>query len=165
MQTSYKPLWISSIAHVQEFYTITNRNPWWKTLLSIQDVPNDFPQVKLGSKGIPLVYFSRGELIMYERQIDFKSDSVNQVDKMKYKNLRTDLNFEIEYTAITKIERYLYPKPSMKFFNLPWISLSLSNNGIFDNILLSMGGTGLEMGVITKINDSLFEEIKMKAEH
>jgi hypothetical protein len=143
---------------MEEFSGITN--PWWKIILNIHKIPAEFPQVKFGVYGLPLVYFSRGELALYERQIDFRSDSIDRIDKLKYKNLRVDFNFEIEYSSIKKIESYLNPKPFMKSFNLSWLRLSLSNNNPFNDLLFSIGGTDIEY--IKKTNDTLFTEIKLR---
>jgi len=163
MQEMYKPIWISAIAHLEKFSSIMEKNPWWKVLLSMHKVPADFPQVQLGSKGHPIVFFAKGELKVYERQIDFRSDTVDSTGKLQYKNVRTDVNFEIDYASFRKVERYLHPKPFMKAFNISWISITYSNNGSTNDILLSKGGTGLDMGSIKTANDSLFEQIRMRA--
>jgi hypothetical protein len=162
MQKTFPTVWISSIDHLNSFSLITQKNSWWKLILAINKVPKDFPQVKMGIRSLPIVFFSQGQLRIFERQIDFKTTISNLPDK-RYSNLKNDFSFEIEYSSI-KVERYLHPKPFMKAFNIQWIKLSILNNISFDHILLSFGDEGIRMKQIEEINQQIFEAVKIRTE-
>lgn len=146
---------------MDSFSIINQKNPWWKYILALNKIPNDFPQVKSGSRKYPVVLFTKGSLELFERQIDFKSNIIDSTDKLKYINLK-DLNFEIEYSQI-KIEWYLHPKPFLKAFNIPWIKLLISNSNLFNHILISTDGTGIGMNQVRKSNEEIFEAIKIRS--
>ncbi len=161
MQTIFLSVWISSINHMDSFSIINQKNPGWKYILGLNKIPDDFPQVKSGYRKYPVVLFSKGSLEIFERQIDFKSNIIDSSDNLKYSNLK-NLNFEIDYSSI-KIEWYLHRKPFLKAFNISWIKLSISNSNLFDHILISADGTGIGMNQLRKINEEIFEAIKMRS--
>lgn len=161
MQNDYPRVWVSSINHMDAFSQITKANPWWKVLLVLNKIPAGFPQIKIGIRKYPVVFYAEGSLTLFERQLAFKADKDAQLNNYRYSNLKTDLKFEMDYTTL-KVERFVHPKPFMKAFNLNWIKLSPSNNDAGENILLSCGGSGFQKRRIETLNDEIFQIIQQK---
>ena len=153
MEQTFDNIWISSIAHQEEFSSIAKSNGWFKTLLGLNKIPADFPQVTSGSKYHPIVYFAKGSLQLFERQIEFHPYRFEPDNSRKYRNLNIDFRFEVQYGSI-RISEYSNPKPFMNKFNIRWLKLSAINNE-FPEILISCGGTG--MGQIKRDNAELLE--------
>jgi hypothetical protein len=161
MQKVIPTVWISSIDHLNSFSLLAKKNPWWKLLLALNKVPNDFPQMKVGVRKYPLVLYSAGTLTLFERELEFRASNTNSANNQIFLNLKDDLYFEIPYSSLT-VTRYTYPKPFLKAFNIPWINLSLSGNNSVDPVLLSFGGNKLNMNQVTKANNEIFEILKNK---
>jgi hypothetical protein len=64
----------------------------------------------MGVRLFPIVFFSKGSLQIFERQIEFHAYSFDSKDKKEYSNLKTNFRFELEYKSI-QIDYYLYPEP------------------------------------------------------
>lgn len=161
MQKVIPTVWISSIDHINSFSLLAKRNPWWKLLLALNKVPNDFPQMKVGVRKYPLVIYSAGTLTLFERQMEFRANNTDSANNRKFINLKEDLYFEIPYTSLT-FTRYIHPKPFLKTFNIPWINLSVSGNSLINHVLLSFGGNNLNIKQVIKANDEIFEILKNK---
>jgi hypothetical protein len=153
-------VWISSIRHLDLFYSISLPSSWLKTLLNLNKIPSDYPQVKRGVRLFPIVFFSKGSLQIFERQIEFHAYSFDSMDKKEYTNLKRDFRFELEYKSI-QIDSYLYPKPFMRALNIPWIKISSKNNSFVD-ILMSIEGTRIVK--IKDANEGLIEVLRKKIE-
>jgi hypothetical protein len=93
-------IWISSIRHLDLLYSISPPGSWFKTLLNLNKIPSDYPQVKKGVRLFPIVFFSKGSLQIFERQIEFHAYSFDSMDKKEYSNLKRDFRFELEYKSI-----------------------------------------------------------------
>jgi hypothetical protein len=161
MERVYNPIWVSSISHIEEFVKISKKNPLWKSMLFLNKVPSDFPQLHIGARKYPIVYFSTGELKIFERQIDFKAGIPAQIANSHYKNIDTKLKFEILFEDILTIERYSTPTVFLKYFNIKWVKIILKNNSA-DDLLISSGGTGLQVKNVMSKNDELYEIIKKR---
>jgi hypothetical protein len=153
-------VWISSIPHLNLFNSISPPGSWLKTLLNLNKIPSDYPQVKKGVRSFPIVFFSKGSLQIFERQIEFHAYFFDSKDQKEYSNLKGDYRFELEYKSI-QIESYFYPKPFMRAFNIPWIRISSKNNSFVD-ILMSMGGPRMKQ--IKEANEGLLEVLRNKIE-
>jgi len=151
MEQTFDNIWISSIAHQEEFSQIAKTNGWFKNLFGLGKTPEDFPQVTTGSKYHPVAYFTKGSLQLFEREVEFHPYRFEADNGKKYKNLNIDYRFDLKYNSI-RISEYLNPAPFMNKFNIRWLKLSGKNNE-FPEILVSCGGTG--RGQIRKDNEEL----------
>ena len=151
-------IWISSVEHLEEVNLIAKSNGWWRTMLGRNKMPVGFPQVRMGSRYIPVVFFAKGTLQLFERQIEFHPNRFEPVNGKEYKNLNIDFRFELQYDAF-KLSAYSDPKPYMRSFNIDWIKLSAINNQ-FPDILLSFSGT--RMNLIKKENETLNKLLRDK---
>lgn len=162
MQQTIESTWISSVEHLDAFTSVNKSNPWWRLLLGVNKIPYDFPQVRIGSKKFPLVYFSEGLLSVYERQLEFKARKSANAGRASFINLNEELAFAIDYSLL-KPGRYLYPKPFLKAFNIPWIKISGASVDGTDDLLISVSGLGLNLKQITEVNEALFGVLSDKA--
>ena len=153
MTQTFENIWITSVKHLDEFNAISNSNGWWNSIFSNYKIPPGFPQVHMGSKYIPVVFFAKGSLQLFERQIEFHPNRFEPDNGKIYRNLNIDFRFELPYKSIA-LSSYSNPKPFMRAFNIQWLELSGANNE-FPNILLSSGGT--RMSHIKKENEELLE--------
>jgi hypothetical protein len=151
MTRTFDDIWISSIEHLNSLNEITKTNGWWKTVLGKNKIPPGFPQVSVGGKYIPVVFFVKGTLQLFERQIEFHPNRFEPENGKKYRNLNIDFRFELPYDSI-ELSVYSNPKPFMRSFNIQWLKLSGKNNE-FPDILLSSGGK--RMSQIKKENEKL----------
>jgi len=76
MQKTFSTVWVSSIEHMNSFNEISSSNSIWKVLLFLNKVPSDFPQMKSVGRILPIVYFAKGMLQIFEREIDFKAEPI-----------------------------------------------------------------------------------------
>jgi hypothetical protein len=153
MTQTFENIWISSVEHLDEFNAIAKSNGRWKTIFGNNKIPPGFPQVILGTKHIPVVFFAKGSLQLFERQIEFHPNRFEPENGKVYRNLNIDFRFELQYKSI-EISSYLNPKPFMRTFNIQWLKLSGTNSEL-PNILLSSGGT--RMNHIKRENEELFK--------
>jgi len=72
MQKAFSTVMVSSIEHMNSFSEISRSNSIWKTLLFLNKIPSDFPQMKSLGRALPIVFFAKGALQIFEREIDFK---------------------------------------------------------------------------------------------
>ncbi len=151
MTFTIEDIWISSIKHLNAFSEITRSNGWWKTLLGRGEIPEGFPQVSNGSKYVPIAYFVKGSLQLYERQIEFHPYRFEPDNGKIYRNLNIDFRFELPYESI-QISVYSSPTPLMHSINIQWLKLSSRNNA-FPEMLISSGGKN--MSQIKKDNEKL----------
>lgn len=151
MTRTFEDIWISSIEHLDEFSEITKSNGWWKTILGRSKIPLGFPQVSVGGKYVPVVFFVKGSLQLFERQIEFHPNRFEADNGKKYRNLNIDFRFELPYDSI-ELSVYSNPKPFMRAFNIQWLRLSGISNE-FPDILISCGGK--RMTQIKKENEKL----------
>jgi hypothetical protein len=153
MTQTFENIWISSVEHLNEFNAITKSNSLWKKIFGNNKIPPGFPQVSMGTKYIPVVFFAKGSLQLFERQIEFHPDRFEPENGKVYRNLNIDFRFELQYKSI-ELSSYCNPKPFMRAFNIQWLKLSGTNNE-FPNILLSSGGS--KMSHIKRENEELLE--------
>jgi hypothetical protein len=153
MTQTFENIWISSVEHLDEFNAITKSNSWLKKIFGNNKIPPGFPQVRMGAKYIPVVFFAKGSLQLFERQIEFHPNRFEPENGKVYRNLNIDFRFELPYKSI-EISSYSNPKPFMGAFNIQWLKLS-GTNGDFPDILLSSGGT--RMSHIKSVNEELLE--------
>lgn len=163
MQKTFPIVWISSVEHLDAFSDISKKNPWWKILLGINKIPDNFPQVKIGSRKYPIVFYSEGSLNLFERELEFIANPNASVIRGNFFNLMSDLRFEFDFGSV-KVDRFKHSKPFMKAFNISWIQLSIKND-LQNQILLSVGGSGLNINQITKTNEEIFQFLKRKSEY
>lgn len=161
MQKTFSTVWVSSIEHMNSFNEISSSNSILKVLLFLNKVPSDFPQMKSVGRILPIVYFAKGILQIFEREIDFRCHVSTDADV--YKNLDHYFNFQMQYQDF-KVDRYLHPRPFMKSFNICWIRLSILNRTSSDHLLISFGGQGISMIEVKKKNDEIFEILKDKVD-
>ena len=160
MTETFDNIWISSVAHLDEFTTITQSNGWWRTILGKNKIPSDFPQVSTGSRYVPVVFIAKGSLQLFERQIEFHPNRFEPANGKQYRNLDIDFRFELPYNSV-ELSVYSNPKPFMRAFNIQWLKLSGTNHE-FPDILLSSSGT--RMSQIKKENETLTKLLKDKVD-
>lgn len=156
LQETFSTVWLSSINHMNQFSEIT-KTPIWKMIFLGVKVPPNFPQIKLGYRVVPIVYFSEGALHIFESKIEFHCDFFSR--NGNFRNLRTDTDFEIDFMGL-QVEKYLHPKPFMKSFNIPWIKISSPEYINKDPVLLSFGAVGVSTSQINSTNERIFEILK-----
>jgi hypothetical protein len=160
MTETFDNIWISSVAHLDEFTSITQSNGWWRTILGKNKIPSDFPQVSTGSRYVPVVFIAKGSLQLFERQIEFHPNRFEPANGKQYRNLDIDFRFELPYNSV-ELSVYSNPKPFMRAFNIQWLKLSGTNHE-FPDILLSSSGT--RMSQIKKENETLTKLLKDKVD-
>jgi hypothetical protein len=158
MTRTFDNIWISSVGHLESFGKINKSNSWLKSILGRQEIPSGFPQIGVGSKNIPLVYFVKGTLQLYERQIEFHPNRFEPENGKVYRNLDIDFRFELPYDTV-EISVYTNPKPFIRAFNIQWLKLSRKNNE-FPPILISTSGKSIAQ--IIKENEKLLALLTAK---
>jgi len=158
MTRTFDNIWISSVEHLEEVNRIARSNGWWRTVIGKNKMPAGFPQVRMGTRYIPVVFFAKGSLQLFERQIEFHPNRFEPVNGKEYRNLNIDFRFELQYNSF-ELSVYSIPNPFMRAFNIQWLKLSGTNKE-FPDILLSFSGT--RMNHIKKENETLIKLLKDK---
>jgi len=127
--------------------------------LALNKIPNDFPQLRMGIRKYPLVFYSEGALTLFERELEYKGHKAFPSNG-KYVNLKDDLHFDINYNSL-EVSRYLHPNPFMKTFNILWIKLSVTHNNSIEHLLISAEGQSIKQ--ISNTNDEIFQILENKA--
>lgn len=163
MQEVYPSIWISSKAHLNTFSQSLKNTPWWGKLLGSINFSTDFPHVKSFNKKFPVIFYSSGSLVLYERALEFRASKIKSSSLFEFYNLKNDMCFELEYKDI-QISRYSHPQPFIKKFNLSWIQIIIKDNPE-DSILVSYGTYGIKLNETKIENDKIFELLKNKTEY
>ena len=131
-------------------------------LLNINKIPDDFPQILIGNKALPLIYFWKGELDLFEREMDFRPETLLKSDRFAPHNLRTDLSFSIQFKAIQHVQRYSVSNPFLPLLGIDWIRLQLNETAKlpFTDLLISVGGKSNELKYIQADNNAFYETLK-----
>lgn len=156
-----QPIWISSIKHLETFYTVATSTSVGRKLIGHYKMPKGFPKLNLYYfLGIPVVFFSKGKLSIEEKSLKYNA-SHNKIGFLKsYSNLKNDLAFEIEYSSIKSIERYQHQNAFINYYNINWIRITLNNDILDGDILICIGGSGPSMSGIINSNDKLFDMLE-----
>jgi hypothetical protein len=162
MQNHYPKVWLSSIPHLDTFSEISRKNPWWKLLLGLNRMPEEFPLVKFGLGKLPLVFFSEGSLTLFERELEFRGYNEASLNGNPYQNLKPNVRFSVDYDSI-QVGKFSHPKPFSKAFNLTWIKVSISVNDQTEHRLLSVGGSGVHMREIARANEEILDFLQSRA--
>lgn len=162
MQKIYAPFIVSSPDHLVAFAEILSQRAWWKALFGTIEVPAGFPRLYVGRKAVPVVFFAKGQLTVFDRQMDFRSVAPGANNGARYEHVRTGFSFDLLYPAIVRIERFELPKPFIKYFNMNWVRIITEAPGVPPDLLLSLTGSGTEMRAIRQANDQLFRELQLK---
>ena len=81
-----------------------------------------------------------------------------------YKNLQSDLKFELSVREVSQIDRYVNPNPFMTYYNLNWTRVGSTRCGLLGDILLAVGGKTPVMWRIRKKNTELFSTLNRIAD-
>ena len=162
MPTDYTPVIISSVEHLTRFSDIQRTSPWWRILLGINKLPADFPRVYLGGNAIQVNFFAKGELRLFERQLDFQARAPGFDNGQRYAHVDQTFQNAFPYARITRGGRYELAEPFIKRFNINWVSLRVNAPNTPSDLLLSLTGSGTQMARINQMNDVLYRELQAK---
>jgi len=161
---SFSPVWISTIEHQETFSRIISEASWIKKILGSYNLPTDFPQVQMWWGifpifRVPLVLIASGRLTVSGKTLQFEALTWGKLDAIAgniYKNLQSDLKFELSGREVSQIEQYENPNPFMAYYNLCWTRVGSTRNGLLGDMLFAVGGRGPTMGRIRRRNAELF---------
>lgn len=162
MATDYSPLLVSSPAHLARFAELKRQNPWWRLLLGLTKLPEDFPQVYVGGNAVAVNFFAKGCLRLGEQRVIFESLAPGFDNGQRYAHITPDFYFDFSYSSLTRVERYEPPVAYIKYFNLNWVSLQVSAPHTPGTLLLSATGSGTAMALIKQTNEALYNELRAK---
>ncbi len=155
-----KPVWISSISHLDAFTEIWINAPLWRKLLGFYEIPDDFPLVKLYHIfGFPVVFFSEGNLVLEDNNLAYESFEKKSILLNKFSNLKSDLSFKIKISDIKSIQWYQHKYAFINYYHIKWIRIICDENTLGGDFLICIGGNGPFMNKITKNTEDLFEKL------
>ena len=98
MESLFDPVWISSREHLERFQQVRDATPWYRALLGgTYNLPPDFPSAEIGTRNIPIVYFSSGALTITKNLVTYAARSYpSTVLGKPRRNLKTSLAFSID---------------------------------------------------------------------
>jgi|SRR5215468_6396176 len=169
---SFSPIWVSTIEHQEAFSRLVHEASLAKKILGSYNLPTDFPQVHMlwgifPVFRVPLVMIASGRLTVLGKMLQFEALAWGKLDAIGgnvYKNLQSDLKFELSGRELSQIERYENPRPFMAYYNLSWTRVRSTRMGLLSDILLAVGGRGPTMGRIRKRNADLFSALNRLAD-
>lgn len=131
-------------------------------LLGLQKLPAGFPRVYMGNRPVQVVFFAKGQLTLFERQVDFRSAPPGFDNGQRYAHIQTSFSLDLPYSAITRVERYQAPDPFIKYFNFNWVRILVDDPAVPGDLLLSLTGSGTQMQHLNQQNDALFADLQAK---
>jgi hypothetical protein len=157
MPTDTIKVWISSVDHMSTFTSISKEGYGWKKIFKSKKIPADFPYIKMFLSHYPVVFFSTGVISFSDTQLEFSPRILTAV-----KNVRNLVNqsFSLPFNEL-KAERYTYPDPFMKAFNISWVKIDFVENGKAIHYLIS-AESKFGVSSANKANDEIFEKIRNK---
>lgn len=144
MAQNFQPIWISTIAHMDEHQRIASSATFFQHMVGRFDCPDSFPQVQL-MKGIlfytkiPLVYCLYGELSVGKGMLEFTSQKP-RIFGSKVIGHFPPLNFQLKTEQIKSVEPYTYPKPFKQWANLDWVRIQTTEDILGGDFLMCIGG-------------------------
>lgn len=154
----FHPVWVSSTNHMDTFADIVYNASGWQKALGLYTMPPSFPHIVNFIFRLPVVFFAKGTLSIESETVSFTADSPRTLSS-KYRNVQTELNFQLAAGAIKSIERYRHPNPFMEHYNIDWVRVRTREDVLAGDFLLCVGGTGPFMGKIRHRTDELHEAL------
>lgn len=154
----FKPVWISSIGHLNKFTEILSSSNVLRKIISYYKIPDDFPHIRLPliSK-VPIVFFGSAEMNIKGNNISFTPLDIKTIGS-QYKNI-TRIQFQLSKADIQSIERYQSRPVLAKYFIINWIRIK-TRLDIFDgDFLICVGGSGPLMSEIQNSTNNLYNEL------
>ncbi len=153
-QETHPLVWISTPEHLAQFDQVKAGMRTWKTFFRIQQVPKEFPQVLMQGHAFPIIYTSRAQVSLLPDRLVFEPclAAANGV----YYNVELPPIGELPYKAIIRLNRYL--SGDNRFWQR-WVRLELDARPTEKDMLLAIGGAGLDMTNMRKQTDELYDEI------
>ncbi len=127
-------IWISSIDHSKRFKEIVGSKRFWQ-YLGISNIPDDFPIID----NKPLLYFSKGELTLKNKEISYNASKVKKGLFTNYHNLKEDISFVLTSSDIKSIEWYQYEKVFPKHLR-KWIRITCDASILGGDFLIRADG-------------------------
>lgn len=154
----FKPVWISSIGHLNKFAEILSSSNVLQKITGYYKIPDDFPHIQLPliSK-VPIVFFGTAEVNMEGNNISFTPLDFKTIGG-QYRNI-TQIQFQLIKADVQSIEKY-HPQPIFaKYFIINWIRIK-TRLDIFDgDFLICVGGSGPRMSKIQNLTNNLYNEL------
>lgn len=158
-----KPIWISSINHLNVCREIIRTTPFWRKLIGFYKIPDNFPRINFYYVlPLPIVYFSKGKLTLDGDSLSYKSSNEKIGFLKNYSNLKNDLSFEIKRSDIKSIQWYQNDYALLNNYNIKWIRITCSKNVMDNDFLICADGTF--MNKITANTENLFEMLNQVRE-
>lgn len=144
MAQVFQPVWLSTVAHMDEHARIAGSASFLQKQLGTFDCPEDFPQLQLMwgilfYTKIPLVYCQYGKLSVGQRTLEFESQTPRTFGS-KIRGHFPDLNFQLNPDQIKSVVEYTYPNPYMSWANLNWVRIRTTEDILGGDFLMSMTG-------------------------
>ncbi len=130
-------------------------------LLGLTKIPEDFPRVYVGSRAVPVNFLAKGSLELGE-QLSFESLDPGSDNGQRYRRIAPDLHVVLPYARITRVARYEAAEPTIKYFNLKWVRIHVSDPDTPSDLLLSSIGGGTQMKRIAQTNELLYQQLQAK---
>lgn len=160
-----KPVWISSINHLDVFSEIWLTAPRWRKLLGFYKIPNNFPIVKsFYIFKFPIVFFSEGNLRLKDNNLSYNSFEEKNSFLRNYSNLINDLSFEIKISNIKSIQWYQHKNAFINYYQIKWIRIICDENTLGGDFLICVGGNGPFMNKINTNTENLYEKLSQSIE-
>ncbi len=157
-QVKIKPIWISSVEHLNKFAEIANGSNFFQKLVGYYKIPAGFPFVRLMLVlKLPVVFFSSAEINIEESKILFTPSGFKTLAG-RYENMQP-IQFELNRQDIQSIERYEAPPVLMQYYSINWVRIKTKSGILGGDFLLCVGGEGPLMEQIQDSTDALYREL------
>ncbi|MDF1837139.1 MAG: hypothetical protein P1V35_04670 [Planctomycetota bacterium] len=162
MSQNFRPIWISTIEHLDEHARITASTSFLSKVFGRFNCPKSFPQIQplfglFFYMKIPLVHFQSGELSVSKGSLDFQGEPP-KVFSYRVSGDFPKVNFHLNPEQIKSVVKYSYPHPYMKWANLEWIRVRTTEAQLGGDFLMCVGG--IAPGMIKQQTDNLMSAIQ-----
>lgn len=163
----FKPVWITSIAHLEALSRIHRETPLWRELLGLYRLPPGFPyvQASLGFSPfdkVPQIALRSGEIHLGNGRVTFAGRPF-RIPLFRVFNIPPDGTFSLRFDELTAVERFDFILPVSRYFTFPFVRLRSTRSGELADFLLCAGGYAFQMRRIQKRSLMLLDALQRAA--
>ncbi len=153
-----KSVWFATEDHLKRFAKMAKAAGLIRKVFAGLKMPDNFPQVQIQNRVIPLIYLSQGLLQINGDELAYTAEPPVPWPDTVFLHTVDDLKLKVKKEQILEIKRFKSTSGT-KTFTLNWISLRYRDGEKPTEILLCAGNKGLLMKNINSDTDKLYKHL------
>ncbi len=160
---NFQPVWVSTDEHLNNFYSIYKNTSLLEKLFGAYRFPPNFPYIHmfwgiLLFNKVPVVLVASGIAEVDNASFSLKPKPFNTFGSIT-KNL-LNLEFVISANEITRVSTAKAKSPILQYYNIPFIRVQTNRDGLLNNFLVCVGGSGPSMKKVNSQSAELLQVLE-----